>query len=267
MGNRLIARTSRTCVFTRMNGNQSLRRAFQVLEYVTDHPGTRCKEVSVAIGLANSTVARFLADLEQLGYLRCERNHWRAGARLAGLGRGFMPRDAAATIQAELAELSDSTGLTAFFVACDQDEAVYVHRSMSVRTSLASTKRIGARAPLYCTGVGKVFLAARSDEAVREYAGRTPLLPFTPRTATSAGELLERVRAARRDGWATDDEECELGLRCLAVPVALPGAAVKSALSISGPKASLEIVPSPAQLTALRRAAEAIAPIAELGAW
>lgn len=250
-----------------MKANQSLARAFAVLEHVTDHPGVRLKEVAQATGLATPTASRFLANLESLGYLRSEGNRWRVAARLAGLGRGFLPSDAAAAVSTALMELAEATGVTAFFVVCDRDEAVYVHRAAPTRSGLVSAQRIGTRAPLYCTGVGKIFLSARSDDAIREYARIHPFHPFTPHTTGTHLELLRRVGLVRSQDWACDDEECELGLRCLAVPVRDHGGSIRAAVSISGSKERLAASPSDAQLRALRLAAQSIAPVAEAGSW
>jgi DNA-binding IclR family transcriptional regulator len=247
--------------------NQSLARAFAVLEHITDHPGVRLKDVAHATGLAIPTAARFLANLEALGYLRCEANRWRVGSRLAGLGRGFLPSDAAAAIATALMELAEATGVTAFYVVCDRDEAVYVHRAAPTRAGLVSAQRIGTRAPLYCTGVGKVFLGARSDEAVREYARLRTFHPFTPHTVDSLPELLRRVELVRQQDWACDDEECELGLRCLAVPVRDHAGTLCAAISVSGSKDRLGAAPNEAQMRALRQAAAAVAPVAGAGVW
>lgn len=242
-----------------MRQSRALARVFAVLELLADRPGGRLKEVSAGTGLAAPTASRLCAGLVALGYLRRDAGRYRIGARLAGLGRGFLAAEEDAAIAAALADLAAATGLTAFHVVRDGDEAVYLQRAAPTRAQLLSARRIGARAPLHCTGAGKILLAALDEAALRAWLKGRRLEAWTPRTATSPPELLRRIERARALGWAADDEECEPGLRCLAVPVPAAGGGVRAALSISAPAERLGTVPTPAQLRALRRAAAACA--------
>jgi DNA-binding IclR family transcriptional regulator len=250
-----------------VKANQSLQRAFAVLEYLADHPGSRLKDVALTTKLAVPTASRFLGNLESLGYVWSENGRWRVGARLASLSRGFLAGHATAAIDSALGSLADLTGCTAFFVVCDRDEAVYVHRAAPSRAALVSAQRIGARAPLYCTGVGKVFLSERDDGAIRAYCSAHELRRYTAKTADNATELLRRVDLVRQQDWACDDEECEPGLRCLAVPVRDRGGRIRAGVSISGPAHHLDAAPTPDQLQALRHAASTIAPVMEGVLW
>lgn len=241
-----------------VRANQSLARAFTVLEHVAEHPGARLREVVAAVALPPATALRFLTNLVALGYLRHEGGGYVVTARLAALGRGTWRDDATDSILRVLDRLAEATGLTASLVACAGDEAVYVQRAVPRHATLLSTRRIGHRAPLYCTAVGKVFLAAHGDTAINTYV-RTHACPqLTPTTLTSADALHREVAAIRRQGWACDDEECERGVRCFAVPAGALTPDLDHAVSISGPADRVGQRPQASELAHLRAAATAV---------
>ena len=250
-----------------VKANQSLARAFAVLEFLADNPGARLKDVAAATDLAAPTALRFLSNLQSLGYLRQEGMCYYIGPRLASLARGVWSIDLSSAIHTALVELANDTGLTAFFVVCERDEAVYMQRGVPGRASLISTQRIGARAPLYCTGVGKIFLAERSDDEIAHYCMMHELVPLTAMTITDERELRVRLQNIRNLGFACDDEECELGVRCLAYPVRDERHKVRAAISISGPAAQVDRRPNDRQLTAMNRSAEIISDILKDQGW
>ena len=202
-----------------MKANQSLARAFAVLEFLADNPGARLKDVCAACSLAAATASRFLSNLSELGYIQQAHQGFTVSARLAGLARGIYARDNTQAIQDLLRILADTCKLTAFYVYRDGDEVVYVQRALPQNSSLMNTQRIGHRAPLYCTGVGKIFLASMDDAAIKDYCSATALEALTPKTLCSYAALLPLIKKVRRQGYAFDDEECEIGVKCLAVAI------------------------------------------------
>lgn len=212
-----------------MKINQGLSRILAVLDAVVAAPGARLAAVAATTRLPAATVHRLLRDLTAAGMLqRDQSGGHRIGARILRLAATVPAADE--TVAGLLRGLAEATGLTAFLAVREGDEVLYLHRATPSSASMVSTTRIGHRAPLYCTGVGKALLAAGSDADARAYCRRTDLIRFTPNTPTSAAELLRRLAEARRCGFARDEEECELGVACTAV--AVPGRA--AALSVSG---------------------------------
>jgi DNA-binding IclR family transcriptional regulator len=230
----------RLIAMARSEAAQSLRRTFLVLEYLADHPGSRLCDVAEVTHLAPPTALRFLSSLVALGYVRCRDHAYFVAARLAALSRGVWHEEVAAAVAAALGDLAERSGMIAYFTVPEADEAVYLSRALPRRVTIQSTQRIGHRAPLYCTGVGKIYLAVRSDAEVTAYTQRTDMVRLTPRTISHPVHLLTVLNEVRRQGYALDDEECEIGVRCLAVAVRDGQGRTRAAISISGPESLLE---------------------------
>jgi IclR family acetate operon transcriptional repressor len=135
-----------------------------------------------------------------------------------------------------LAELVQATGETANMAMMDGDEIVYVAQVPSTHPMRMFTE-VGRRVMAHRTGVGKVLLAQLPNNDIERLLTRTGMPASTPRTITSTSELLTQMEEIRRQGYAIDDGEQEIGVRCVAVPV--PGAPTLIALSVSGPEARI----------------------------
>lgn len=208
---------------------QGLARILAVLDAIAAEPGARLARVAAATRLPAATVHRLLRDLAASGMLcRDADGGHRIGDRVVRLAAACPARDG--VVPDILAELARATGLTAYLAVREGDEALYLHRALPPDAAMVTTTRIGHRAPLYCTGVGKALLAVGNDADARAYCRRTRLLPLTPATATTASELMRRLEVIRAKGFARDAEECEPGVACTAV--ALPDG--RAALSLSG---------------------------------
>ncbi|MDA3960331.1 MAG: IclR family transcriptional regulator [Planctomycetota bacterium] len=217
--------------------NRSLARAFTILEFLSAHGAQRLAEVAEGCALPAPTALRMLRSLQELGYASQREGRWRLTARL----RGLMPDGAAhRSAQIQLENLARATGKTAFLVVAEGDEALYLQRALPPDSALVATGRIGRRAPLYCTGVGKVLLAARRDAEVTRYLAEYRLKRLTATTLTSKAALRAVLTAIRAQGYGLDREECEPGVFCVAVPVVDAGGAVIAALSVSGARASFD---------------------------
>jgi DNA-binding IclR family transcriptional regulator len=132
-------------------------------------------------------------------------------------------------------ELHAHTGETVNLSVRHDDEIVYVERTSSGRSAMRVVHVIGARAALHITAAGKLFLLEDGFARLREYAKRTGLASHTRNTLTSL-QLLEReLERTQRQGWATDNEEAELGVRCVAAGVRDDGGQLIAALSLSTP--------------------------------
>ena len=218
----------------RSGGVQSLDRAFALLEHMADvGGGVALSELAVRTGLPLPTIHRIVRTMVASGYVRqLPSRRYALGPRLIGLG------DAASRMLGEwarpqLTELVDLAGETANLAMLDGDAVVYVAQVPS-RHSMRMFTEVGRRVPVHCTGVGKVLLAQLPAPDVRALLTRTAMAAQTPHTITDPERLARELERIRHQGYAVDDAEQELGVRCVAV--AVPGGPASTALSVSGPE-------------------------------
>jgi IclR family transcriptional regulator, acetate operon repressor len=218
-------------------GVQSLERAFGLLERMADAGGeVGLSELSASSGLPLPTIHRLMRTLVTCGYVRQQANRrYALGPRLIRLGEGAA-RLLGTWARPYLARLVEETGETANMALLDGDEVVYVAQVPS-RHAMRMFTEVGQRVLPHSTGVGKAMLAELPAADVRALLSRTGMPAVTDRTITSPDAFLAALERVRADGFAIDDNEQELGVRCLAVPV--PDAPTPAALSISGPAGRL----------------------------
>lgn len=221
----------------RNGGVQSLDRAFVLLEHMAEADGgVALSELAARSGLPLPTIHRIVRTLVASGYVRqLPSRRYALGPRLIGLG------DAASRMlgewaRPELRRLVDAVGETANLAMLDGDAVVYVAQVPSRHTMRMFTE-VGRRVPVHCTGVGKALLATLSPAQVRALLARAGTAAATPHTVTDPELVVREVDRVRTRGYAVDDGEQELGVRCVAV--AVPGAPSATALSVSGPAARL----------------------------
>ena len=218
-------------------GVQSLERAFDLLEHMADAGGEATLSDLVRLsGLPMPTIHRLVRTLAGHGYVRQQASRGYAlGPRLIRLGEAAS-RLVGTWARPHLARLVDEIGETANMAMLDGDEIVYVAQIPS-RHSMRMFTEVGRRVLPHGTAVGKVLLARLPEPDVRELLRRTGMPAHTEHTITDAAVLLAQLPAIRDHGYAVDDGEQELGVRCIAVPV--PDAPTMTAVSISGPAARL----------------------------
>jgi len=136
-----------------------------------------------------------------------------------------------------LAKLVEATDETANFALLDGDQVVYVAQVPS-KHSMRMFTEVGRRVMPHCTGVGKAILSQLPEAEVLSVLSRTGMPAQTPRTKTDPAELLDELREVRRCGYAVDNGEQEIGVRCVAVPV--PWSPARAAISVSGPALRLQ---------------------------
>lgn len=214
-------------------GVQSLERAFDLLERMADAGGeVGLSELSGTSGLPLPTIHRLMRTLVSCGYVRQQPNRrYALGPRLIRLGESAS-RLLGTWARPYLARLVEETGETANMALLDGDEVVYVAQVPS-RHSMRMFTEVGRRVLPHSTGVGKVLLAHTPDEQVRALLARTGMPAATEKTITTADGFLDALAHVRERGYATDDNEQEIGVRCIAVSV--PDSPTAAALSISGP--------------------------------
>lgn len=216
---------------------QSVARAFALLEALAAANGELpLAELAAATGLAQPTAHRLLKTMQGLGYARqSDARSYGLGPGLIALGNRAAPQ-LAARAQPLLNELEDLSQETANLVILDGSMAVYVAQQPS-RHQMRMFTEVGRRVLPHSAGAGKAMLATLSEARVREIVELTGLPRFTDTTITSTRALLAELRETRRRGYALDEGEREVGVRCIAV--AVPGSTPPAAVSVSGPAARI----------------------------
>ncbi|MGO2745948.1 IclR family transcriptional regulator [Microbacterium sp.] len=217
------------------DGVKSVTRVFDLLELIADAGGdVTLSELSAAAELPLPTIHRLLRTLVSRGYARQLQNRrYALGPRLVRLGE-VANRKFGQIAMPQLKELVERLGETANLATIDGDRVVYISQAPSPHAMRMFTE-VGRRSNLHSTSVGKAMLAEMDDAKVREIVARTGMPANTEHTITNIDALLADLAATRKRGYAIDDNEQEIGVRCFAVSV--PGMSVPTAVSVSGPVA------------------------------
>lgn len=222
---------------------QVIERMFTLLDVLASREQAMpLKEISEKAGLHPSTTHRILNDLATGRFVdRPQAGNYRLGMRLLELGNlvknRLNVRDAALEPMRELHRITQQPVNLSMRQG---DEIVYVERAYSERSGMQVIRAIGGHAPLHLTSVGKLFLAADDAQKIRMYATRTGLSGHTKNSLTQLGNLERELAKVRRDGFATDNEELELGVRCMAAGIYDDQGKLVAGLSISAPASRLE---------------------------
>lgn len=220
----------------------SLDKALAILDTLGARSRAGVKELAQQTGMPPSTIHRLLATLARCGYVRQDpaTKQYHLSLKLLELGAKVrIDLDIVVAARPHMRRLMEKSGETVNLVMFDAGEAVYVEQEANTRAMLRMFTRVGARVPLYCSGVGKAFLAWLGDEAALEYFIKVDKKRHTQGTIMEPDGLLQELRTIRQTGYAVDDEEMEAGVRCVAALIFQAGPAVAGAMSISGPSARL----------------------------
>ncbi|GMV47299.1 MAG: IclR family transcriptional regulator [Pseudomonadota bacterium] len=222
---------------------QVLERAFALLDTLAAQPEPlSLKEISARTGLHSSTAHRILNDLA-VGRLvdRPQAGSYRLGMRLLELGNIVKARlDVRDAALGPMRELHRLTHQPVNLSVRQGDEIVYIERTYSERSGMQVVRAVGGRAPLHLTSVGKLFLAHEDPTRVRAYAVRTGLAGHTRNSITDLARLERELATVRATGLARDDEELELGVRCMAAGIFDDQGKLVAGLSVSAPADRLE---------------------------
>ena len=217
------------------SGVQSVERIFQLIESLAAHPaGAGLQRLAQDTDLAKSTVHRLLASLVSLGYAAQDENgRYRLTLKMFELSSGIVnSMDIMDVAKVHLERLAQRTGEAVHLVIRDGQDIVYIYKTESGPMRMSS--RVGLRSPLYCTGVGKAILATLPADEVTNIWQHTTPQKLTTLTIVEFDALQAQLAEVRTNGYAIDDEENELGVRCVAVAIPGVGGRADSAFSISG---------------------------------
>lgn len=236
-------------------GVQSLARALDLLELMAAAGGEiGLSQLAADSGLPLPTIHRLVRSLVDAGYvLQLPSRRYALGPRLINLGA-----TASATVEAwagvHLRDLAEATGETANLALLDVGRVVYVAQAPSTRHTVRMFTEVGRRVHAHCTGVGKALLAELPDEEVRRILEEAGMPARTERTLVRVEDFLDELARVRAQGYAVDDGEQELGVRCVAVVV--PGST--TSVSVSGPASRVTREAVPALVPVLQQAGRAL---------
>ena len=222
---------------------QVLERSFALLDMLAAHPDpVSLKDISARTGLHPSTAHRILNDLTIGRFVeRPQPGSYRLGMRLFELGNLVKARlDVRDAALGPMRELHRQTHQPVNLSMRQGDEIVYVERTYSERSGMQVVRAIGGRAPLHLTSVGKLFLAHDDVQRVRAYITRTGLAGQTQNSITDPARLERELATVRATGVARDNEELELGVRCMAAGIFDDQGKLVAGLSVSAPADRLE---------------------------
>lgn len=220
--------------------SSSVVRAFALLDLVAraEPRGITLGELAAKVAMAKSSVLRYLATLEGVDAVRRdEGGRFRVGLKLVELAGGLLENDDLRSVaEPMLHELAEISGETVHLGVRSGSEIVYIAKVES-RHSVRLVSRIGARASLHCSAMGKAYLAALDRGECVPLTRSLP--PRTPKTITTADALARELDRIRAQGYSLDDEENELGVRCVGAAVLSATGSPLGAISVSGPAARL----------------------------
>ncbi len=217
---------------------QVIERMMSLLDALAASPDpASLKQLAAATGLHPSTAHRILAAMATARFVeKHEAGSYRLGIRLLELGNLVKSRISLRDVALpHMQLLHEAIGEAVNLGIRHDDEIVYIERTSSGRSLVRVVYLVGGRAPLHLTSVGKLFLAEEGSAEVRDYARRSGLPGKTPHSLTSAAALEKELDWIRRHQVAYDNEEAEMGLKCVAAPIRDDEGHLVAGLSVSAP--------------------------------
>jgi len=215
----------------------AVERALAMLEAVAQEPeGLSNAEISRKLQMPKSSASYILRTLEKQGYLNRDENNgkYRVGLKILSLSRGALSgidvREVALPIMRHLVE---QTNLTCHLAILDGPEAVYIEK-VEPTGFIRMDTWVGRRMRVHATSVGKALVAHIPQERLEKIIAERPMEKRTPKTITTLPKLLKDLEKVRAQGYAVDDEENNMGARCLGAPVFNQGGGIEASIGLSG---------------------------------
>lgn len=196
---------------------QSVERAFTLFELLANHNILSLSQLCGQTGLHKTTVYRLLSTLIQLGYVdKADDSRYRLSMKVFELGsKRIQNTDFYSTARSFMRRLALSLEQTVHMVIEDNNEILYIDKITVNETGLKMQSKIGLKAPMYCTAVGKALLAAKTDTEIERYWNAVHKKKFTDKTIETYDDLLKDIREIRQRGYALDRGEHEQGIICI----------------------------------------------------
>jgi IclR family pca regulon transcriptional regulator len=216
----------------------SLARGLEVIRVFTRHtPRMTLSEVAQATDMTRASARRFLLTLVREGYIDTDGKHFHLRPKILELGfSALSSMDIVDVAQPIMNGLSERLQEACFAAVLDGDAVIYIARATPNRLVNVSIN-IGNRVPAYCVSTGRILLASLPDEKLHQYIREAKLTKITPNTITSKVKLRNLIEEARLQGWSSADQELEIGLRSLSVPVRDRFGHITAALNVCCPSA------------------------------
>ena len=219
--------------------NQSSEKLLIILEALSNQPGpVKLQDLSRSISMNVSTTLRFLSALQNRGYVaqEPETGRYYLTYKLCQVANRIVSNmDIRNIALPSLRYVSQAFGESANLSIEQNDTVVYIAVYNGPNQMLTTLQRIGNIAPLHCTGVGKLFLLNYSPQQMELFVAQRGLQKYTDNTITTREKLLEALNTVKKNGYAFDNEECEIGARCVAAPIRDYTGKIVAGLSVSGP--------------------------------
>jgi IclR family acetate operon transcriptional repressor len=221
---------------------QALQRALALLTALAQDDKATLTELALKAGMPPSTAHRLLTTMAAQGYVAFDEatSEWAVGVEAFRTGSSFLRRaNVAAAARDVMRELVAQTGETANVGVRNEDALVFISQ-VETAHPIRAFFGPGARGPMHASGIGKALMAMAARAEVEALLQRTGLPRFTPNTLTSPSALFADLDASRARGWAFDDEERHLGVRCVAAAIFNHHGEAVAGLSVSGPVSRLQ---------------------------
>ncbi len=219
--------------------NQSVEKVLQIIELLVSKGGEmRLQDIAEQVNSPSSTVLRYLSTLNAFGYVyqNADSSKYALTLKLAQLGSLVSEQyDIRNLVHDDLISLSEEFQESSCLAIEEDHEVVYIDVINGPDNMLKTMQRIGKRAPLHATSVGKNILQNYSKEEILKILAEKGMPELTVNTITTPEALFEELETVKNNGVAMDDEECEIGAKCLSVPLIDYTGKVVAAISISGP--------------------------------
>ena len=221
---------------------QSLARGLDILTILAESDRSMgVTEIAQALNVDKSTAFRLLSTLVNRGFViqDLDNRRYRPDLRIVELSRRVLDRIELRSIaKSWLKRLQRLTGESAHLAVLADGRAVYIDQEES-NAALSVNAEIGRQAPAHCTAIGKSLIANMTQEDLIRFLGTEGLTRYTPRTITTTRELIPHLESVRERGFAVDDEEFDVGVRCLAAPIYDYRGKVIASVGISGPSSRM----------------------------
>lgn len=221
------------------NKNKSAVKALDVIEYLAagSNEPMRLQDIAAGLQMNVSTVSRFLTALCECGYAKQDQATLRYSLtyKICSIANKVSSNihlyDISLPTMKQIANVYDES----VCLAIEQDmTAIYIGVVQGPDQMLRTMQRIGNRAPMHCTGVGKLLLLNHSEEEIDKMIADKGLEVFTQNTISTKEALMKELEEVRRNGYAYDNEECEIGARCIAVPIRDYTQKIIACISVTG---------------------------------
>jgi len=214
----------------------SLARGLTVIRAFSQHRHRQSiAQLSQRTGIPRAAVRRCLYTLQKLGYVAVDDGRaYALRPQILALGHAYLSSAPLATsAQPLLNQVSEAIHESCSMAVLDGEDILYVARSSASTRIMSIDLGIGSRLPAFCTSMGRVLLAGLSPNELAAYLRRVKFVPYTNRTIVTRDQLKSALDIARATGFAVVDQELEIGLRSIAVPVADCDGRVAAAINVS----------------------------------